>query len=85
MAQLGPLTITARNSAQAEYIVRSRAEQRGVALQQVEVSDAGTGAWYVTVTISDADVDKGAAALLDEDTQVLHFRSHSRRPGPSTR
>ena len=80
MAQLGPLTITARNRDQAEYIVRSRAEQRGVAVQGIDVSDAGAGGWYVTVTIDDADIDKAAGALLEEDTQVLHFRSHRPRP-----
>jgi hypothetical protein len=79
MAQLGPLTITARNRDQAEYLVRTRAEQRGVSVLGVDVSDAGNGAWFVTVTINDADTDKAAAALLDEDTQVLHFRAH--RPG----
>jgi hypothetical protein len=81
MAQLGPLTITARNRDQAEYLVRSRAEQRGIAVQALEVSDAGAGAWYVTVTLSDADAEKATAALLEEDTQVLHFRSHRPR-GP---
>jgi hypothetical protein len=81
MAQLGPLTITAHNGAQAEYLVRSRAEQRGVKVQGVEVADAGTGAWYVTITVDDADAEKSEAALLGEDTQVLHFRSHApRRP-----
>lgn len=82
MAQLGPLTITARNRDQAEYLVRSRAEQRGIAIQSVDVSDAGAGGWYVTVTIDDADTDKAAGALLDEDTQVLHFRSHRPPPRP---
>jgi len=83
MAQLGPLTITARNRDQAEYLVRSRAEQRGITVRSVEVSDAGAGGWYVTVTIDDADTDKAVGALLDEDTQVLHLRSH--RPGPRPR
>ena len=80
MAEIGPLTITAHNAGQAEYIVRSRAEQRGVAVQGVSVSAAGTGAWAVFVTVSDDDVAKLAAAELDEDTQVLHFRSHTRPP-----
>jgi hypothetical protein len=76
VAVLGPLTVTARNRDQAEYLVRSRAQQRGVNLHAVEVSEAGTGAWFVTVTVDDADKEKLAAAALDEDTQVLHFRTH---------
>jgi len=77
--ELGPLTITARNSAQAEYLVRSRAQQRGVHVQGIEVTEAGVGAWFVTVTVDDDDAEKLAAAALDEDTQVLHFRNHPPR------
>jgi hypothetical protein len=47
----------------------------------VNVEDAGTGAWFVTVSVDDADADKLAAAALDEDTQVLHFRNHPHRTG----
>jgi len=83
VADLGPLTITARNRDQAEYLVRSRAEQRGIRVQSLDVAEAGTGAWFVTVTVSDDDAAKLAAAQLDEDTQVLHFRSHASRRGPS--
>jgi hypothetical protein len=79
VAVLGPLTVTARNRDQAEYLVRSRAQQRGVNLQAIEVSEAGPGAWFVTVTVDDADAEKLAAAALDEDTQVLHFRTHPPR------
>src|SRR3954454_10009887 len=79
VADLGPLTITARNRDQAEYLVRSRAEQRAIRLQSLDVAEAGTGAWFVTVTVSDDDAAKLAAAQLDEDTQVLHFRSHASR------
>lgn len=85
MAQLGPLTITARNSAQAEYLVRSRAEQRGVRVQGIEVADAGTGGWYVTITVADEDAEKSEAALLGEDTQVLHLRSHAPKHPPTER
>lgn len=81
MAVLGPLTVTARNREQAEYLVRSRAQQRGVNLHAIEVDEAGTGAWFVTVTVDDADAEKLAAAALDEDTQVLHFRTHPPRAG----
>jgi hypothetical protein len=36
----------------------------------------------VTVTVSDEDAARLAAAQLDEDTQVLHFRNHpTRSPG----
>jgi hypothetical protein len=74
MAEVGPFAITARNGAQAEYVARSRAEQRGVRVHSVDVADAGGGAWFVTVTVDDGDADKLAEAHLDEDTQVLHFR-----------
>lgn len=79
MPELGPLTITARNREQAEYLVRSRAQQRGVHVQSVELTEAGAGAWFVTVTVADDDAEKLAAAALDEDTQVLHFRNHPPR------
>jgi hypothetical protein len=82
VAELAPLTITARNRAQAEYLVRSRAEQRGVRIEQITVEDAGAGGFSVTVTVSDEDAARLAAAQLDEDTQVLHFRNHpTRSPG----
>jgi len=81
VAVIGPLTVTARNRDQAEYLVRSRAQQRGVNVHTLEVSDAGAGAWFVTVTVDDADADRLAAAALDEDTQVLHFRNHPPRSG----
>jgi hypothetical protein len=77
--ELGPLTITARNREQAEYLVRSRAQQRGVAVASVDVTEAGVGAWFVTVTVADDDAEKLAAAALDEDTQVLHLRNHPPR------
>ena len=70
MAVIGPLTITARNRDQAEYLVRSRAEQRGVDVRQVDVSAAGGSAWLVTVVVADAEVAGAEAAHLDEDTQV---------------
>ena len=79
MAVIGPLTVTARNRDQAEYLVRSRAQQRGVNVREIEVSDAGAGGWFVTVTVDDADAERLAAAALDEDTQVLHFRNHPPR------
>ena len=82
MAQVGPLTITAHNAAQAEYVVRSRAQQRGVQLDAVEVSEAGTGVWFVTVTVADDEAARGAAAALGEDTTVMHFRNHPHRPRP---
>ena len=79
MAQVGPLAITARNAAQAEYLARSRAEQRGVRVHGIDVTDGGNGAWFVTVSVDDGDTDRLLDAHLDEDTQVLHFRSHRRR------
>jgi hypothetical protein len=77
--ELGPLTITARNRDQAEYLVRSRAQQRGVSIRRVDIAEAGPGAWFVTVTVDDRDVAGLAEAALDEDTQVLHFRNHPSR------
>ena len=82
MTQVGPLTIPAHNAAQAEYLVRSRAQQRGIALTGVEVEDAGTGTWFVTVTVDDDDGARIAAAALDEDTTVMHFRNHPHRSQP---
>lgn len=80
MPEVGPLTVTARNRHQAEYLVRSRAQQRGVDVEHVEVTAAGgPGAWSVMLTVSSADADKLAAARLDEDTQVLHLRNHPPR------
>jgi hypothetical protein len=79
VAVLGPLTVTARNRDQAEYLVRSRAQQRGVDVHAVDVADAGAGAWFVPVDVDDSDAEKLAAAALDEDTQVLHFRNHPPR------
>lgn len=83
MAQVGPLTVTAHNAAQAEYLVRSRAQQRGINLRSVNVEDGGTGAWFVTVTVDEDDAARIAAAALDEDTAVMHFRNHPHRPPSS--
>jgi hypothetical protein len=71
MAELGPLMITAHNKQQAEYLVRSRAEQRGVDVSGVEVSGGSGGMWLVTVTVADADT--GAAARLSDDTKAVHI------------
>jgi hypothetical protein len=78
MADVGPILVTAHNAAQAEYLVRSRADQRHVTVQGVRVEDAGSDGWYVTVTVDDADADKLGEAHLEEDTQVLHFRRTGR-------
>jgi hypothetical protein len=79
VTQLGPLRVTAHNSAQAEYLVRSRAQQRGIRLQGVEVTEASAGSWFVTVEVEDDEAGKIAAAALDEDTTVMHFRNHPHR------
>jgi hypothetical protein len=71
MAQFGPLMITAHNQQQAEYLVRSRAEQRGVSLTEIHASDGTGGMWHVTGVVADADAGK-AAGLADE-TKVLHI------------
>jgi len=78
MTELGPLMIAAHNAEHAEYIVRSRAEQRGVHLTRVEVSGGFSDMWVVKVEVSDA-AEAAAAADLAEDTTVLHFDSHRSR------
>jgi len=79
VTQVGPLRVTAHNDAQAEYLVRSRAQQRGISLLGVEVTEAGGGSWFVTVEVEDDEAGKIAAAALDEDTTVMHFRNHPHR------
>lgn len=78
MADVGPFAITAHNAAQAEYLARSRAEQRGIGVQALHVEEAPGGSWLVTLTVADDDVDRLTDAHVDEDTQVLHFRRHPR-------
>ena len=78
MAEVGPVSITAHNAAQAGYLARSRAEQRGVQVEAISVSEGGNGAWFVTLTVPDDAVDRLTEAHVEEDTQVLHFR-RSRR------
>jgi len=76
MAEVGPFAITAHNAAQAGYLARSRAEQRGIGVQALHVDEAPGGAWLVTLTVADEDADRLTDAHVDEDTQVLHFRRH---------
>lgn len=71
MAAVGPMTITARNREQAEYLIRSRAEQRGVRVEQVDITEAGTGGFLVTLTVDDKHA--ATAADLGEDTHVFHL------------
>ena len=78
MADVGPFAITAHNAAQAEYLARSRAEQRGVRVQGLHAEEAPGGAWLVTLTVADEDADRLTDAHVEEDTQVLHFRRHRR-------
>jgi hypothetical protein len=73
--------IAAHNAQQAEYLVRSRAEQRGVDVESVDVSGGTGGMWLVTVTLT--DTEKGEAARLSEDTQALHLNLPPTRPGTS--
>ena len=82
MTHVGPLTITAHNRDQAEYLVRSRAQQRGITLQDVVVEAATAGTWAVTLSVEDDDAARVAAAALDEDTTVMHFRNHPHRSRP---
>ena len=80
MATLGPWLVTARSQAHAEYLVRSRAEQRGIQLIDLTVSDGAGEMWQVTATVADAEQDHANAARLGEDTQVLHLDTHPRPP-----
>lgn len=74
MPEFGPLLLPARNAEHAEYLVRSRAEQRGVKVESIEVTESGGGMWSVSVQVSDPE---GAlAAHLADDTQTLHFDTH---------
>lgn len=74
MARVGPFSLTARNRDQAEYLVRSRAEQRGITVNDLELSDDGAGTWLVTLSV--AEEQRGSAGMLGEDTQVLHMNFH---------
>jgi hypothetical protein len=75
MADLGPWLITARSAEHADYLIRSRAEQRGLHVTSVEVSDGGGDMWSVTVVVEEPD-DVARAAQLNDDTQVLHLGTH---------
>jgi len=78
MAEVGPFAITAHNAAQAGYLARSRAEQRGIRVQGLHVDEAPGGSWLVTLTVADDDADRVTDAHVEEDTQVLHFRRNRR-------
>jgi hypothetical protein len=80
MADLGPWMITARNKEHAEYLVRSRAEQRGVHISSVDASGGEGDMWLVSVVVTDSP-EEGEAARLGDDTQVLHFDTHRRAQG----
>lgn len=81
MAELGPWMITAHNKEQAEYLVRSRAEQRGVHVSRIDVSGGDGGMWLVSVTVTD-NAEAANEARLGDDTQVLHFETHRERARP---
>jgi hypothetical protein len=67
--------ITARNQAHAEYLVRSRAEQRGVHVSRIDVSGGDGGMWIVSAEIDESE-EVGQAARLGDDTAVLHLDTH---------
>jgi hypothetical protein len=79
MTQLGPLMITAHNADQAEYLVRSRAEQRGVEISRVDVTGGDGGMWLVFVTVSDV-AKSDEVTRLGDDTRALHI-DHPVPPG----
>jgi hypothetical protein len=51
-------------------------------VQGIEVAEGVADTWFVTVSVHDDDVATLAAAALDEDTQVMHFRNHPHRSRP---
>jgi hypothetical protein len=69
MTEVGTWLVTARNKEHAEYLIRSRAEQRHVTVTAVEAAGGDGGMWQVTATIDDHA--SGAGQQLGEDTQVL--------------
>lgn len=81
MTELGPLLINAHNQAQAEYLVRTRAEQRGLHVSEVDVTGGQPGQWLVRITVSD-DVALAEAARLGDDTLSLHLEGHPSRRMP---
>ncbi len=64
--------ITARTREQAEYVVRSRAEQRGVHLTELDVSGGDNGMWAVRVVVTEPS-EVAEAARLADDTGVIHL------------
>jgi hypothetical protein len=81
MTDLGPWMIAARNAEQAEYVVRSRAEQRGVSVSRVDVSGGDGGMWRVMVTVTET-VQAAEAARLGDDTQAIHLDIRAARNAP---
>jgi hypothetical protein len=79
MTEFGPWMVTARTQEQAEYLIRSRAEQRGVRISQVEASGGDNDMWVVTAQVADTD-EIDLAARLGDDTGVIHIDTHSGRP-----
>jgi hypothetical protein len=75
MAQLGPWLITARNAEHAEYLIRSRAEQRGLHVTAVGVEGGDGEMWQVTVEVEES-AEVGTAAQIGDDTQVFHLDTH---------
>lgn len=78
MADLGPWLITARSKEHAEYLVLSRAEQRGLHVEHIEATGGDGDMWQVTATVTE-DAEAGQAARLGDDTQVLHLDLHRRQ------
>jgi hypothetical protein len=83
MAEVGPWMITARTREHAEYLVRSRAEQRGVHVTAVTATGGDNGMWVVTATVTDPD--QALAARLGDDTGVFHIDTHGGYRGSSGR
>jgi len=81
MADLGPWMITAHNREHAEYLVRSRAEQRGLHISRLDVSGGEGDMWLVSVEVTES-TEAGEAARLEDDTHVLHLGNQVRRDPP---
>jgi hypothetical protein len=82
--ELGPWMITAHNAAHAEYLMRSRAEQRGVTLGPIEVSGGEGGVWQVSAEVT-GPRESAQSARLGDDTSVLHLgiRASARAAAPA--
>jgi hypothetical protein len=70
MTEIGPWMIAAHTKEQAEYVARSRAEQQGCDVSDVEVSGGASEMWRAKVTVTDATMPSENIA---DDGQVMRL------------